>query len=167
MKKIIILFLVIFPLVVFSQGSIKNEISWTSLENAQISAKKYNRNILIYFYKKDCPYCEKMKKNTLSDPNVISIINSNFFPVKLDSRLKDTIIYNGKIYGNQQPEDHGYTWRHDFYAEVAAFTQNGSSKLTTPSVVIFNSDFKKISSMPGNQPKELFERRLNKILNKS
>ena len=51
-----------------------------------------------------------MKKETLSDPSIISMINNNFFPVKMDSRTKDTIIYHGIAYGNQQPASSG---RHD------------------------------------------------------
>jgi len=70
-------------------------------------AKEKNKPILVYFYKKNCQYCDKMKRETLSDVSVINIINNNFIPVKIDSRTKDTIYYNNKAYGNQQPESSG------------------------------------------------------------
>jgi thioredoxin-related protein len=108
-----------------------------------------------------------MKKETLSDPAVIKIINNNFFPVMIDSRTKDTIIYNGIAYGNQQPESSGrYDWRHDFYAEVAAFTRNKTSQITTPTIVLFNNKFEKIVNMPGNHPKELLLRKLRNYTKK-
>ena len=163
MKKLLIILLAIAPLIVFSQGSYKNEIAWISLDKAKLLAKQHNQKILIFFYKDNCEYCEKMKKETLNDNNVIDIINRNFFPVKINSRTKDTIYYNNKVYGNQQPTDHGNTWRHDFYAEVASFQQN--TKLTTPTITLFNSDFKKITVFPGNQPKELLLRRLKQHIN--
>ena len=102
-----------------------------------------------------------MKKTTLQDPAVVNLINSNFFPVTIDSRTKDTIIYNGIAYGNQQPTSSGrHDWRHDFYAEVAAFTQNGTSQITTPTIVLFNNNFGKIINLPGKQPKEQLLRTL-------
>lgn len=166
MKNIILIILAIAPVFVSAQVQQSNNgINWVSLEEAKILAKKYNENILIFFYKKNCPYCDKMKKETLSDPTVIDIINRNFFAVNIDSRTKDTIIYNGKAYGNQQPASSGrYDWRHDFYAEVAAFNKNGTAQITTPTIVLFDSKFNKTTTMPGNQPKELLLRNLKKIL---
>ncbi len=52
------------------------------LKKAEHFAKKYNKNILIFFYRPGCDYCENMKKETLSDPLVIKKINE-----KLLSRL--------------------------------------------------------------------------------
>jgi len=149
----------------FSQGA-QQEINWLPLEKAKKLAEKNNGKVLIFFYKKNCEYCEKMKMETLNDPSVINIINDNFFPVKIDSRTKDTIIYNGKAYGNQQPASSGrHDWRHDFYAEVASFTQNGASQITTPTIVLFNSKFEKIANMPGNHPKVYLLRKIKNYLN--
>ena len=171
MKKLAILLLALAPYFVFSQGQATNEINWISLEKAKEYAKKYDKNIFVYFHKKDCPYCEEMKKETLSDQTVIDLINNNFFPVKIDSRTKDTIYYNNKVYGNQQPASSGrHDWRHDFYAEVASFTRNGTSQITTPSIVLFNNNFEKIDCncpygpIAGNQSKELLLRNLKKII---
>ncbi|MEC9209909.1 MAG: thioredoxin family protein [Bacteroidota bacterium] len=165
MKQLVIALFTIIPFLSFSQGAVKNEIDWISLEKAKVLSKQHNEKILIFFYKKNCEYCEKMKKETLSDPSVIQMINNNFFPVKIDSRTKDTIMYNGKAYGNQQPASSGrHDWRHDFYAEVAAFERNGNSQITTPCIVLFNNNFEKIITMPGNHPKELLLRRLKNYI---
>tara|TARA_B110001454_G_scaffold132728_1_gene123568 strand:- start:7 stop:510 length:504 start_codon:yes stop_codon:yes gene_type:complete len=161
MKQIIILLLIINPLLTYSQGATKTEINWITLEKAKQYAKKYNKEILIFFYKKDCEYCDKMKKEALSDMQVINLINNNFLPVKIDSRTKDTIIYNGVAYGNQQPESSGrHDWRHDFYAEVASFTRNNTEQSTTPSIVLFNNKFEKLKNLPGLQSKQLLLRNL-------
>lgn len=165
MKKIITLLLITTPFFIFPQSAEKSEINWIPLEKAKTLAQKYDGKVMIFFYKKNCDYCEKMKNETLSDPKVINIINNNFFPVKIDSRTKDTIIYNGKAYGNQQPASSGrHDWRHDFYAEVAAFERNGNSQITTPCIVLFNNNFEKIANMPGNIPKEYLPRRLQQYL---
>ena len=161
MKKLLLLAFICNSLFSFSQGATKVEIDWISLGKAKEYSKKYNKEILIFFYKKDCEYCDKMKKEALSDMQVINLINNNFFPVKIDSRTKDTIIYNGVAYGNQQPESSGrHDWRHDFYADVASFTRNNTEQSTTPTIVLFNNKFEKIKTFPGLQSKQLLLRNL-------
>ena len=161
MKKLIFYLLVCSPFFCFSQAEMKTQIDWIPLQKAKEYAKKYNKEILIFFYKKDCEYCDKMKKEALSDMQVINLINNNFLPVKIDSRTKDTIEYNGKKYTNQQPESSGrHDWRHDFYAEVASFTRNNTEQSTTPSIVLFNNKFEKLKNLPGLQSKQLLLRNL-------
>mgnify|MGYP001189458069 CR=1 FL=1 len=154
-RRIILLAILIVPFITLSQNkSGDSQINWIPLEIAKKYAKKYDKNILIYFYKEKCEYCDKMKKETLSNINIINSINNNFLPVKIDSRTKDTIVYNNKNWTNQQPVEHGYTFRHDFYAEVASFTQNGKDVTTTPTIVIFDSKFRKKNVFPGIRSKE-------------
>jgi len=160
MKRLVILLLAITPFTAFSQGALKNKIDWIPLEKAKKYAKKYDKNILVFFYKKNCQYCEEMKSETLSDQTVIDFINHNFFPVKIDSRTKDTILYNGIKYSNQQPISHGSTFRHDFYHEVARFNRNGEDLTTTPTLVLFNSKFEKIEVFPGKHVKPLLLRKI-------
>jgi len=160
MKRLVILLLAITPFTAFSQGALKNKIDWIPLEKAKKYAKKYDKNILVFFYKKNCQYCEEMKSETLSDQTVIDFINHNFFPVKIDSRTKDTILYNRIKYSNQQPISHGSTFRHDFYHEVARFNRNGEDLTTTPTIVLFNSKFEKINVLPGKHAKPLLLRRI-------
>jgi len=160
MKKIVVLLLAITPFFVFAQGAVKTEIDWIPLAKAKKYAEKYDKNILVFFYKRDCPYCEEMKRETLKDITVVNLINNNFFPVKIDSRTKDTILYNGIKYSNQQPISHGSTFRHDFYHEVARFNQKGQEVTTTPTIVLFNNKFEKLTIFPGKQAKPLLLRRI-------
>ena len=164
MKKLIFLF-AFLPFFVFSQEEVKNQIYWIPLEKAKELATKNNRKILIFFHKEYCPYCDDMQNLTFRDPNVIKMINDNFLAVKIDSRTKDTIIYNGKAYGNQQPASSGrHDWRHDFFYEVARFQQEGKDMLTTPTLVLFNPSFEKISNIPGYYPKETLLNKLQNII---
>ena len=160
MKQLVFCLLICSPFFCFSQGAPKLDIDWITLEKAKQYAKKYNKEILIFFYKKDCEYCDKMKKEALSDMQVINLINNNFLPVKINSRTKDTIYYKGTKYSNQQPVEHGYTFRHDFYAEVSSFTRDNTEQSTTPSIVLFNNKFEKLKNLPGLQSKQLLLRNL-------
>ena len=53
MKKIIIVLFAIIPFLSFSQGALKNEIAWVPLEEAKQLARKYNKKILVFFYKEN------------------------------------------------------------------------------------------------------------------
>lgn len=162
MKKLLLLSFFVLPFISFSQGNVKNnKINWIPLEKAEEYASKYNQNILIFFYKEDCPYCDKMKKETLNNIEVIDLINNNFLPVRLDGYTKDTIVYNNKTYGNQQAESSGRNdWRHDFYFEIGKYNES----IITPTIVIMNSKHEKVEQFTGFQPRIQFLRGLKKLI---
>jgi len=132
-----------------------------SLEKAEEYASKYNQDILIFFYKPNCEYCDKMKKETISDPEIITLINTNFLPVKINGYTKDTIVYNNKVYGNQQDISSGrHDWRHDFYFEFGRYKDG----IITPTFVVLNSKHEKVRQFTGFQPKIQFLRGIKQII---
>ena len=162
MKKRLSLFiLIIFPFLIHSQGQTKSKIDWISLEKAEKYSKKYKTKILIYFYKPGCEFCDKMRKETLKSPEVIKLINNNFLPVKMNGYTKDTIVFNGKIYGNQQPASSGRKdWRHDFYFEYGKH----NNSMIPPTIVIIDGSLRKIKQLTGYKPKTQFLREIKKFL---
>ena len=97
MKRLFLIFAFI-PLISFSQGNPSNTINWLTLSEGEKYSERYNKNMLIFFYRNNCDYCMRMKKEVLSDPQIIKLINENFFPVMLDGKSKKPITYNGKKY---------------------------------------------------------------------
>ena len=57
---------------------------------------------MIFFYRPGCPYCQEMKNNIDTDPNIIKLINDNFYAVMFDGRRKETVVFNGITYSNQK-----------------------------------------------------------------
>ena len=51
MKKKIFLILFFIPILVYSQGNVKNKIQWLNLNEAQEYSKKYKKNMFVYFYR--------------------------------------------------------------------------------------------------------------------
>ena len=51
-----------------------------------------------------------------------------------------------------------------FFYEVARFQQEGKDMLTTPTLVLFNPSFEKISNIPGYYPKETLLNKLQNII---
>jgi thioredoxin-related protein len=162
MKRIIILLLSIAPYLTFSQGAPMVSINWIPLAKAEKLSEKYNKNMLLYFYRDNCDFCMRMKKEVLSDPQVINLVNENFFPVMINGKSKKPIIYNGKKYINDVSieEDPKSTWRHNLFFELVAPTNNNHY---WPTIVILNGKHEKQRQFPGFQSKPQLLRNLNRI----
>ena len=157
MRRILFVSFLLLSTSAFSQGEAKTTIEWLSIEKAEELAKKYDNDILVFFFRKGCPECKRMKVETLKDPEIIRLITENFFPVMLNARTKDTIIYNGKEYINQQPKEDGETWRHDLYHELVV---GGGHQYYYPYIVIINGKHQVIKYLPGFYPAIRLERSL-------
>ena len=161
MKKLLFL-LSFIPLLSFSQGKPINSINWVALSEAEKYSEKYNKNMLIYFYRNNCDYCKRMKNEVLSDPQIIKLINENFFPVKLDGKSKKPIMYNGKKYINDVSieEDPNSTWRHNLFFELVSPTKGN---FYWPTVVIADGENKKVAQLPGFKSKQQLLRSLGRL----
>ena len=166
----LLLFLLI-PLISFSQGPIinsTNNINWfkkSEITKVEKFAKKFNKNILIFFYRPGCEYCTKMKETVLKDNDVINFINSNYLPIPINGVTKDTLIYNNKIYTNQQPikdvtEGKKRPFPHDLHIHLY---KGLKGRAYWPSFVIINNENEIISTIHGYKPKIEFLRLLKKI----
>ena len=118
--------------------------------------------MLIFFFRNGCPDCKQMKEQTLKNPEIIKLINENFFPVMINARTKDTITYNGKKYSNQQPIKDGSTFRHDLYHELVI---GGGHQYYYPYIVIINRNHQIIKYLPGFYPGVRLKRSLLELLN--
>lgn len=84
MRGLLILIITTFTL--YAQG-----INWIAdIKKAQELAKKENKIIVVYIEAKHCPWCEKMKKSTLSDKDIVRNINKDYIALKIDANLKST-----------------------------------------------------------------------------
>ena len=162
MRKLsVVLCFLILNFLSFSQGQSKKEIQWLSLEKAEELTEKYKSDMLIFFFRSGCPECKKIKEEVLKHPEIIKLINENFFPVILNARTKDTLEFNNNKYFNQQPIAHGKSFRHDLYHELVI---DGGHQYVYPYVVIVNGQHKVSNYLPGFFPKERLKRSLQKLL---
>ncbi len=161
MRKFLCVSFLLLSISAFSQGETKTEIQWLSIEKAEELAKKYDSDMLVFFFRKGCPECTKMKAETLQNLEITKLINENFFPVKLNARTKATIIYNEKKYTNQQPKEDGETWRHDLYHELVL---GGGHQYVYPYIVIIDGEHQPIKYLPGFYPAIRLKRDLLQLI---
>ena len=161
MKKLFFV-LVFMPLISFSQGMPSNSINWISLSEGEKYSEKYKKNMLIYFYRNNCDYCKRMKDEVLTDPQIVKLINENFFPVRLDGKTKKSIKYNGKNYINDVSieEDPKSSWRHNLFFELVTPTKGN---FYWPTIVIIDGEDKKVAQLPGFRSKQQLLRSLGKL----
>ncbi len=161
MRKFLFVSFLLLSISAFSQGETKTEIQWLSIEKAEELAAKYDSDMLVFFFRNGCPECKKMKVETLKNPEIIKLINENFFPVMLNGRTKDTIIYNGVAYYNQQTEEQGKNFRHDLYHELVV---GGKHQYVYPYIVVINGEHQNVKYLPGFFPAIRLKRSLQKLI---
>ena len=81
-----------------AQEEPNGRVNWLSFEEAQEKNKQVERPFLIDVYTDWCGWCKHMMKTTYSNPNIAAYINTNFYPVKFNAEIKDTIEFNGTRY---------------------------------------------------------------------
>jgi len=83
MKHLILL----FSLVMVMSAA---QLNWAkSYADAQKQAKAENKKVMIVVVQTVCPWCDRMKKRTLTDDEVVKFAHENFVPVKLNKDTDD------------------------------------------------------------------------------
>ncbi len=70
-------------------------IHWLAYDVGLQKAAKENKHVFIDFTAKWCGYCKKMDRETFSKADVISMINDNFVPVRVDGDSKTELDIDG------------------------------------------------------------------------
>ncbi len=61
------------------------EVNWVlSYEEGLIRAKAEGKPVYLYFTKPDCPPCMMMEREAFRDPEVVSLLNEKFVPIKIN-----------------------------------------------------------------------------------
>ncbi len=139
-----------------SQVPSENTIKWITYKEAFDNNTKGNkRKILVDTYTHWCYWCKEMDKKTFSHPEIINIINSKYWAVKLDAEYKDTLIINNITYINPNPE-----YSRSLHQLATELLQNQAS---FPSFVFLDENNQKITIAPGFFKPTDFEIILNYI----
>jgi thioredoxin-related protein len=118
----------------------EGEVKWMTFEQAVEKSKTEKKKIFIDVYTDWCGWCKVMDKKTFSDPKVASLLNENFYPVKFNAEQTADVVFNGTTFKNA---GQGGRSTHQLAAALL------SNKLSYPTVVFLDEDFRIIQPLPG------------------
>ena len=103
MRKILITLLTL--LITHSSFS-QYKIGWMTWEEAITQSEKDSvpKKMFLDLYTDWCGWCKRMDQTTFADINVAQFINKNYYPVKMDAEMRDTIFYSGNAFANSNPD---------------------------------------------------------------
>jgi len=76
--------LLIFLLIVFDSSASSSEIQWHAYDDGMARGKFEKKKIFLHFTADWCFYCGVMENEAFKDPAIVSSLNENFVPIKVD-----------------------------------------------------------------------------------
>ena len=151
MRKVVLFLLVclVLPVLTAMSPESNGAVKWLTFEQAVEKSKKEKRKVFIDVYTDWCGWCKVMDKNTFSDPQVAKILNEKFYPVKFNGEQRENVVFNGTTFKFVQSGRNGYH-------ELAAALLN--NKLSYPTVVFLDEEFRMLQPLPGYQGPEAFHK---------
>lgn len=129
-----------FLAILLSMHLSAQEIHWMSWEEAAAANDIKPRKIFVDVYTDWCGWCKRMDATTFKEADVISMINTSFYPVKLNAEQKETIHWKGQ----------SFEWvagGRDGINKLAYELLDG--QMSYPTYVILDSQFTRILAAPG------------------
>jgi thioredoxin-related protein len=124
-------------------------VKWYSFEEAYKLSKKKPKKIFIDMYTDWCGWCKKMDAETFANPTIAKYMNKHFYCVKFDAERRDTVIIDGKMFVNPNPN--GKRTTHQLAAELLR------GKMSYPSYVFLNEQGAWLTVVAGYQKAQDFE----------
>lgn len=77
-------------------------MQWLSFEQLEDSLAKKPKKVFIDFYTDWCTYCRKMDKVVFTKPEVIALLNDQYYAVRFDAEVDSVIAFGGQTFVNDQ-----------------------------------------------------------------
>ena len=126
----------------------QEKVKWHTIEEALLLASKEPRVMVIDVYTDWCGWCKRMDATTFSDPEIAGMLNSQFYPVKLDAEGKDDVVIGDRTYKFVDNGGRGYH-------EIAAIVTKG--RLSYPTISYVDGQGRVLAAAPGYKTPDQFK----------
>ncbi len=106
MKKSITLITLLFATFLFYHKDVKaqkkEKINWINFNQLNDSLTVKPKKVFVSFYANWCTFCKEMDESTFLNEDVASILNKEYYAVKMNIETRDTIIFGGQTFVNKR-----------------------------------------------------------------
>ena len=106
-----------------------------SFEEAEKLAKENPKPFVVFVHTSWCNYCKMMENSTYKNPEIIKLLNTNFYFIPLDAESKTAIHFNNHAFqfkpNGQNTEIH----------ELATALATINSQVVYPTLTVLQTDF--------------------------
>jgi len=103
MKKLTVIMVAVVIFSTLSFKPVNNEIKWLDFNTGYTLAKKKGKIMIVDVYTDWCGWCKKMDRDAYAKPEISSIINSDFIPVKFNPEITNVSYeFEGEKYSGEQ-----------------------------------------------------------------
>lgn len=123
--------------------SIAQGVQWYSFDEALAAQKKNPKKIFVDVYAPWCGPCKIMDNTTFKHPEIVKLLNENYYPVKFNGEGNEVVHYKNQVFNNPNHRANvsGRNSVHDFtkYLSVSAY----------PSIVFLDENANLITNLMG------------------
>lgn len=129
----------------------QEKINWYTLSEAIELNRDEPRKFVVDVYTDWCGWCKRMDATTFADERIAQYMNENFYAVKFDAEMKDSLTLGERTYYFIDQGRRGYH-------EVAAILTKG--RLSYPTIVYLDEELRHIEVEPGYKTAEQLSEKL-------
>jgi thioredoxin-related protein len=123
-------------------------VTWYTWQEAVELNKKQPKKLLVDVYTSWCGWCKVMDKETFTDPKIAEYLNKNYYCIKLDAEMKETIEFGGQKFEHIAGVGRGGV--HNFAYSLL------DGQMSYPTIVYLTEKFERVVISPGyKKPNQL------------
>ena len=97
MRKIALTLLVLIAFaLLWGEDSKQATIGWLSISKAESLSRANGKPMMVYIYSNGCAWCRKFVRKTLSNPDIVKLVNEKFVPTKVNLSSNKTVRFHSK-----------------------------------------------------------------------
>jgi thioredoxin-related protein len=129
----------------------RETVTWYSWQEAMALNKTAPKKLLVDVYTDWCGWCKVMDRETFPNDTIAEYLNKNFYCIKLNAEMRDSIQFSGTTFVWVSPEQGG--GRNGIHTLAYSLLDG---RMSYPTIVYLNEKLERIIVSPGyKKPEQL------------